>query len=244
MTSGLDAFQTRNAELTDRMANDPKVRDATRAWLNAVLPYEYHYHFSWLGVPIIQFPSDIIAMQELLWRVKPDLVIETGIARGGSLVFYASMLHLIGGDGRVVGIDVDIRQHARDAIEGHPLTGRITLLQGSSVDPDTVRAVGRMAQGRRRVLVALDSNHTHDHVATELRSYAPLVTSGSYLVVFDTVIEHLADEFHAGRPWKRGNSPSTAVHEFLDANSEFSIDQTFERKLLVTVAPGGFLLRR
>jgi len=242
--TGPDAFQARNTEMTERMASDPHVQETTRAWLDAVLPYEYHYHFSWLGVPIIQFPSDIVAMQELMWQVRPDLVIETGIARGGSLVFYASMLELMGGAGRVIGIDVDIREHAREAIERHPLSRRIMMVEGSSTDAGTVQKVSHLTQAHRRILVALDSNHTHEHVAGELRLYSPFVTSGSYLIVFDTVIEQLADQFHAGRPWRRGNSPSTAVGEFLAANRDFSIDRTFERKALVTVSPEGFLLRR
>jgi cephalosporin hydroxylase len=240
---GHDAFQARNAEMTRRMAADPQVRATTRDWVTAVLPYEYHYHFSWLGVPIIQFPSDIAAMQELMWEVKPDLVIETGIARGGSLVFYASMQELNGGDGRVVGIDRDIRDHAREAIGGHPLGRRITMVQGSSVDEATVREVARHAEGRQRVLVVLDSNHTAEHVTAELRLYSPFVTRGSYIVVFDTVIDDLPDRFHEGKEWKAGHGPKAAVRQFLAANPAFQVDSRFEEKLLVTVSPEGFLKR-
>lgn len=245
-----DAFQARNADLTQRMAADPQVREATRAWVNAVLPYEYPYHFSWLGVPIIQFPSDIVVMQELMWEVKPDLVIETGVARGGSLVFYASMLELLGGNGngggngRVVGVDITVSEHARAAVEGHRLRDRIGLIEGSSTDPGTVRAVAAEAAGRERVLVVLDSNHTHEHVAAELRMYAPMVTKGSYIVVFDTVIEELPDQFHVGRAWRPGSSPHSAVHEFLAGNDGFEIDRSYEERALVTVSPDGFLRRR
>jgi len=243
MASDPGAFQARNVQLTERMSEDLQVREATRAWLHAVLPYEYHYHFTWLGVPIIQFPSDILAMQELMWEVKPDLVIETGIARGGSLIFYASMLELLGGDGRVVGVDVDIRSHARDAVECHPLSRRIVMVQGSSVEEATVREVARHAAGRERVLVVLDSNHTRDHVEAELRLYSPFVTRGSYVVVFDTVIDDLPDRFHEGRPWKAGRGPKTAVRRFLATNPDFHVDRTYEAKMLVTVSPDGFLKR-
>lgn len=241
---GPAAFEARNADMTQRMAADPHVREVTREWVRAVLPYEYHYHFTWLGVPIIQFPSDLIAMQELLWAVKPDLIVETGIARGGSLGFYASMLELLGTDGHVVGIDVDIRPHTRLALERHPFQRRISMIEGSSLDPATVALVKSQVAERKRTLVVLDSNHTHHHVAAELDLYSPFVSSGSYLVVFDTVIEQLEDRFHEGRPWKRGNSPYTAVHEFLNTHAEFEIDPAYERKVLVTVSPDGFLRRR
>lgn len=242
-TPGDAAFHARNTDMTRRMIADPHVRDATREWVHAVLPYEYHYHFSWLGVPIIQFPSDIVAMQELVWAVKPDLVIETGIARGGSLIFYASMLELLGGDGRVVGVDVDIRSHAREAIDAHPLGRRIVTVQGSSIDDSTVAGVARHVDGRQRVLVVLDSNHTQEHVAAELRLYSRFVTCGSFIVVFDTVIDDVPDRFHEGRPWKTGRGPKAAVREFLAANPDFGVDRTYEDKLLVTVSPEGFLKR-
>jgi len=238
-----DTFETRNSDLTRRMGDDPHVRNVTREWVHAVLPFEYHYHFSWMGVPVIQFPSDIVAMQELIWDVKPDLIIETGIARGGSLVLYASMLQLLGGDGLVVGVDIDIREHAREAIKSHTLADRIVMIPGSSVAEDTVREVSRYAEGRQRVLVVLDSNHTQEHVAAELQSYSQFVTPGSYIVVFDTVIDDLPDRFHEGRPWKAGRGPKIAVHDFLATHPEFSIDRTYEDKLLVTVAPDGFLRR-
>lgn len=240
---GAEAFKARNAEMTRRMNADPQVRDLTREWVHAVLPYEYHYHFSWLGVPIIQFPSDIAAMQELVWDVKPDLVIETGVARGGSLIFYASMLELLGGDGRVVGVDVDIRSHAREAIERHRLGRRVVLVQGSSIDDATIAEVATHAQGRQRVLVVLDSNHTREHVAAELRLYSRFVTQGSFMVVFDTVIDDLPDRFHEGKAWTSGRGPKSAVREFLAANADFRVDRTYEDKLLVTVSPDGFLKR-
>lgn len=238
-----DGFEERNREFIRRMSDNPRVREATRQWIEAVLGYEYHYHFSWLGLPIIQFPSDIVLMQELVWRVRPDLIVETGIARGGSLVFYASMLELIGEEGRVVGIDRDIRDHNRRAIDAHPLCRRITMIEGSSVAAHVVRRVRRLAEGRKRVMVVLDSDHTHDHVLQELRFYSPLVTPGSYLVVFDTLIEDLPDEFHRDRSWTRTDNPRTAVREFLRTTDAFVVDEELPRKGLVTVSPGGFLRR-
>jgi cephalosporin hydroxylase len=203
--------------------------------------YKYSYNFSWLGRPIIQYPQDIIATQEIIWQVKPVAIIETGIAHGGSLIFYASMLELLGGDGHVLGIDIDIRAHNRAEIERHPLFKRITMLQGSSIDDQIVRQVYAFARDKQRVLVVLDSNHTHDHVRKELDFYAPLVTKGSYLIVFDTVVEDMPDRFFPDRPWGRGNNPKTAVQAFLAANDRFEVDREIERKLLLTVAPGGYL---
>jgi cephalosporin hydroxylase len=222
------------------LAGDAAVQTLTREWFAAVSRHEYSYHFTWLGLPIIQFPQDIVAMQELLWRVKPDLVIETGVARGGSLIFYASMLELIG-HGHVVGIDIDIRALNRVAIESHPMFKRITLLEGSSVDEAVVVQVRKMARDKERVLVVLDSNHTHDHVLRELELYSPLVTRDSYLVAFDTVVEFMPSEFSAYRPWKRGDNAYTAVQAFLTRSDRFVVDREIEQRLQITVAPGGYL---
>jgi cephalosporin hydroxylase len=194
-----------------------------------------------MGRPIIQFPQDIIAMQEIIWSLKPDLIIETGVARGGSCVFYASMLQLLGGEGRVIAIDIDIRPDNRKAIETHPMASRIDLLEGSSVSPEIVTRVREAARRARTVLVALDSNHTHAHVRDELLAYAPLVTKGSYLVVFDTVIEHMPATFFPDRPWSVGDNPHTAVQEFLATTDRFVIDTTIDHKLQISVAPGGYL---
>jgi len=203
--------------------------------------YKYSYNFTWLGRPIIQYPQDILAVQEIIWRVKPDLIVETGIAHGGSLVFSASMLELLGGDGRVVGIDIDIREHNRRAIEDHPLFHRITMIEGSSTDEAVAGRVREIAAGERRVLLLLDSLHTHAHVRRELELYSPLVTPGSYIVVFDTIIEDLPDDFFPDRPWGPGNNPKTAVREFLSATDRFEVDREIEAKLLITVAPDGYL---
>ncbi len=203
--------------------------------------YKYSYNFLWLGRPIIQFPQDIAAIQEVAWRVKPDLMVETGIAHGGSLVLWASLLELIGADGLAVGIDIEIRPHNRSAIEEHPLARRIRMIEGSSIDPAVVEQVRQVAAGRERVIVVLDSNHTHAHVREELRRYSPLVRRDSYLIVLDTVVEDMPADFFVERPWGPGNNPKTAVWEFLRHNDRFEIDREIEGKLLLTVAPEGYL---
>jgi cephalosporin hydroxylase len=204
---------------------------------------QYSYNFSWMGRPIIQYPQDMIAMQEIIWDLKPDLIIETGIAHGGSLIYYASILELIG-KGEVLGIDIDIREHNRIEIEKHPMFKRIKMLRGSSVEPDIIAQVNKYAKGKETVLVSLDSNHTHDHVLQELRCYSPLVRRGSYIVAFDTIVEHLPEGYFAQkRPWGISNNPKTAIDEFLKNNDDFVRDLQVDNKLLISVAPGGYLKR-
>ncbi len=203
--------------------------------------YKYSYNFLWLGRPIIQFPQDIAAIQEIVWRVKPDLIVETGIAHGGSLVLWASLLELIGADGRAVGIDIEIRPHNRSAIEQHPLARRIRMIEGSSIAPPVIAHVRQAAAGCERVMIVLDSNHTHAHVREELRLYSPLVRRGSYLIILDTVVDDMPADFFLERPWGPGNNPKTAVWEFLKQNDRFEIDREIEKKLLITVAPDGYL---
>lgn len=236
----MNEFEARNQSFIARMGQDPALADQTRAWFESSLQHEYSYHFTWMGLPVIQYPQDLVAMQELIWAVKPDLIIETGVARGGSLIFYASMLELIGG-GRVVGVDIDIRPHNRAAIESHPMMKRITLVQGSSVAPEVVAQVREMARGCQRVLVALDSNHTHAHVLAELEAYAPLVTKDSYLVVFDTCIERTPDALIVDRPWRRGDNPWTALQAYLRTTDRFRVETAIVDKLQITVAPDGYL---
>lgn len=236
-------FETRNRTLIKEMASAKYLQRLSREWFTESSKYEYSYHFLWLGRPIIQFPQDIMAMQEIIWRVKPDLIVETGVAHGGSLLFYASMLELIGGNRHVLGIDIDIREHNRVEIEKHSMSKRITLIQGSSTDEEVVQQVRNFAEGKRRkrVFVVLDSNHTHDHVLRELELYSSLVTKGSYLVVFDTIIEDMPEDFFPDRPWGKGNNPKTAVWKFMKTNDRFIIDKEIEDKLLITVAPDGYL---
>lgn len=239
--SPAEKFQQECEEEVARQGADTALQTATRTWFDASARAKYSYHFEWMGRPIIQYPQDMIAMQEILWRVQPDILIETGIAHGGSLIFYASMMELIG-KGEVLGIDIDIRPHNRAAIEEHPMFKRISLLQGSSIAPDVIAAVKAAAAGKR-VLVVLDSNHTHEHVLAELEAYAPLVSVGSYCVVMDTVVEDLPDDFYPDRPWGRGDNPKTAVLQYLKAHPEFGIDRDLENKILITVAPSGYLKR-
>jgi cephalosporin hydroxylase len=242
---------TFDKEVSERIQGNSKneeLVEAAQAFMKKSIGAQYSYNISWLGRPIIQYPQDIVAMQELIWSLQPDLIIETGIAHGGSLIFSASMLELnasCGGppDAEVVGIDIDIRPHNREAIEAHPLFKRITMIQGSSTSPETVEQVRRKAAGRRRVLVCLDSNHTHDHVLAELGAYAPLTSVGSYCVVFDTIVDELSSEMLHGRPWGPGNNPKTAVFEFLKTHPEFQIDKRMDHKLLISVAPDGYLKR-
>ena len=223
------------------LRTDAAVKQATLDWVNAIAPHKYTYNFSWLGRPIIQFPQDLAALQEIIWDTKPDLIIETGIAHGGSLIFHASMLQLLGNDGRVLGVDIDIRDHNRAEIEAHPMFERIEMIQGSSIDGSTADQVRMIAGGAKRVMVVLDSNHTHAHVERELELYAPLVTKDCYLVVCDTLIEDMPVGSFPDRPWDKGDNPATAVREFLSATDRFEVDATIDAKLQISVAPGGYL---
>jgi len=202
----------------------------------------YSYNFTWMGRPIIQYPQDMIAMQEIIWEVKPDLIIETGIAHGGSIIYYASLLELIG-KGEVLGIDIDIREHNRAEIERHPMSKRIHMLQGSAISEDIIEQIKPYAKGKNTIMVCLDSNHTHAHVLKELQLYAPFVSVGSYLVAFDTIVEDLPADLYSDRPWSIGDNPKTAVHEFLKQNDDFVINKEIDNKLLVSVAPNGYLKR-
>jgi len=220
---------------------DKELQALSRLWLREVGRHRYSYNFTWMGRPIIQVPQDIMAMQEIIWRVQPDVIVETGVAHGGSLIFYASLLELLGGNRTVVGVDIDIRAHNRAEIEKHPMSKRITLIQGSSIDRGTVALVRNAVAGKARVLVVLDSNHTHEHVLEELRAYSPMVSKDSYCVVFDTAVEDIPDELIKDRPWKKGNNPRTAVWQFMKENNRFEIDRAMDAKLLISVAPEGYL---
>lgn len=230
------------------LGNDLDLQGLSRIWGREISRHRYTHNFRWMGRPIIQFPQDIVAMQELIWTIQPDLIVETGIAHGGSMVFYASMLELnaaCGGpsDAQVLGVDIDIRAHNKEAIELHPMFKRISMIQGSSIDPVVVSRVKEKASGKRKVLVCLDSNHTHDHVLAELNAYASLTTVGSYCVVFDTLVDDMPAELFTDRPWGPGNSPKTAVREFLKNRNDFEIDRRMDHKLLISVAPDGYLKR-
>jgi len=244
----MNKFENEVAARIDANGGNVSLKEKAHAFMLESLEAQYSYNFSWLGRPIIQYPQDMLAMQEIIWTVKPDLIIETGIAHGGSLIFSASMLELnaaCGGnpDALVLGIDIDIRPHNREAIEAHPMSRRITMIQGSSIDSAIVDLVKVKTEGKQRVLVCLDSNHTHDHVLAELEAYAPLVTVGSYCVVFDTIVEDMPPEMIHDRPWAPGNNPKTAVLEYLKSHPEFEIDGFVDNRLMVSVAPSGYLRR-
>jgi len=237
----IERFAAEVTHNVEELGRDERLHRLSNEWLEASARRRYSYNFTWLGRPIIQYPQDIVALQEIVWRVRPDLIVETGIAHGGSLILSASLLELLGGDGRVVGIDIDVRAHNRAEIERHPLARRITLIEGSSVAPEVASQVYALAEGRRRVLVILDSCHTHDHVLAELDLYARLVKRGSYLIVFDTVVNDLPDELFTDRPWSSADNPKTAVHGFLKRCDRFEIDRSIQDKLQITVAPDGYL---
>lgn len=265
-----DQFEADKVANIGRMGQEPSLRELSLRWNIATAPHKYCYNFSFLGRPIIQFPQDMVALQELIWATRPDLILETGIAHGGSLIMSASMLALLDycdavergttldpakTSRRVLGIDIDVRPHNRAAIESHPMAHRIDMIEGSSIDPETISRVHDIARAYSRVLVCLDSNHTHDHVLAELEAYAPLTSPGSYCCVFDTVIEDLPADSFPDRPWDRGNNPKTAVHEYLQRLRtagrtaadgrplRLEADRSIEDKLLITVAPGGYLKR-
>lgn len=255
----LEQFKQDRQARVKSYADDSDFRALSRSWLQASMQRQYVYNFDWMGRPIIQYPQDMVAMQELVWRVRPDLIIETGIAHGGSLVLSASLLALLDmcdaietgttldprtSHRKVLGVDIDIRAHNRTAIEAHPMSSRIAMIQGSAIAPDVVKQVHDFARGYERVLVCLDSMHTHEHVLGELHAYAPLVTPGSYCVVFDTFVEDMPPRFFADRPWDVGDNPKTAVRQWLEGNAAFEVDTEMEQRLQVTVAPNGFLRRR
>lgn len=263
-------FFAERKQAASEYPHDKQWHDLTGQWLSKAFEQKYMYNFCFMGRPIIQLPADILAFQEIVWEVQPDLIIETGIAHGGSLVLSAGMLALLDycdaarlGETldprhpkrKVLGVDIDIRAHNRKAIEDHPLQGRIQMLQGSSLDADIVSQVTDIASGFKKVLVCLDSNHTHDHVLEELNLYAGLVSKGSYCIVFDTIVEDLPADTFPDRPWAPGNSPKSALYAYLKKLKQsqitgsdgmplnFEIDTEINNKLLLSVAPDGFLKR-
>jgi cephalosporin hydroxylase len=224
------------------------LEELSHKWFVGANERRYSYNFKWMGRPIIQYPQDIIAVQELIWDIKPDLIIETGVAHGGSAVFFASLLELNALSGGPKGaevwcVEIDLRSHNREALVAHPMYPRLKIFDGSSVDEEIASVIAEKAAKCQRVMVFLDSNHTHDHVLGELNLYAPLVSVGSYCVVFDTVIEDLDGVEFVDRPWGKGDNPKTAIAEFLKTNSDFVVDYAIDEKLLISVAPGGYLRR-
>lgn len=240
----ISQFKKERAADIAAMAEDKELHQKSIDWMLHADKYKYTYNFSWMGRPIIKFPSDIVATQQIVWDVKPDLIIETGIAHGGSLILSASLLEMIGGEGKVLGIDIDIREHNRKEIEAHPMMKRIEMIEGSSIADDVMDKVRAAASKAKRVMVFLDSLHSHEHVYKELELYAPLVTVGSYLVLPDTFIEYFPKGYYShNRPWDVGNNPMTAMRAFMQKNDDFEIDRDLCNKLMITEAFDGYLRR-
>ena len=251
-------FKKEKEERIIRQGNSERLKQLTQQWMIESEKTKYSYNFESLERPIIQYPQDMIAMQEIIWKVKPDLIIETGIAHGGSAIVNASMLAMLDmceaidnnhnlnpkvSNRKVLAIDIDIRKHNFEAVKNHSMSSRIQMIEGSSVSSDIVAQVKEVAKNYKNILICLDSNHTHEHVLAELNAYAPLTSIGSYCVVFDTIIEDMPKNTYPNRPWELGNNPKTAVHEYLKSNSNFEIDKSIQNKLLITVAPDGYLKR-
>ncbi len=253
--SSYDEFKAQSASEVIDMKNDRELQASTTAWMQRVNAFNYSYHFEWLGRPIIQYPQDIVALQEIIWDAKPDLIVETGIAHGGSLILNSSILALLDlfdfENGvvrdrvrRVIGVDIDIREHNRLAILEHPLSSRIEMLEGSSTSVEIISKLKSLIGDYQKVMVILDSNHTYDHVKEELEAYSDFVTPGQFLVIFDTVIEKFEDGTFPNRSWGKGNNPMIAVKEFLEQNEDFTSITEIEDKLLITVAPNGYLRKK
>ena len=238
-----DNFKNENRKNIEKLANDIELKNLAIEYIRRSDYYNYSFFFEWLGRPIIQRPEDIIAMQEIIWNIKPDLIIETGIAHGGSLIYYASLLELLGSNGKVLGIDIEIRPNNRKAIEEHPMFKRIIMIEGSSISDNVIQEVKKNCKSKKKILVCLDSNHTYKHVLKELELYSEFVSIGSYLVVFDTIIDYLPEDHYGAKPYKKGNSPNTALLEFLKKKDNFIIDKNISNKLIITVAPNGYLKR-
>ena len=250
-------FENECIEESYKQARDKSFTELSDIWLNKSWRYKYSYHFKWMDRPIIQMPQDILALQELIWKIKPDLIIETGIAHGGSICLSASLLALlemeenyINSDTtksknkrKVIGIDIDIRKHNKEKINNHFLSDKIVMIEASSVDLKTFEKVKKISKNYSNILVILDSNHTKEHVLKELNLYGSLVSKNSYCIVFDTIIEKMDDAFCKDRPWGKRNSPQSAIESFLKTNTAFEIDHSIDDKLILSMAPGGFLRR-
>jgi cephalosporin hydroxylase len=234
-------FELERAEAIKEMGNDKELRQKSLDWMLHADKYKYTYNYSWMGRPIIKYPNDILILQEMIWNLKPDYIVETGIAHGGSIIFSSSMLELLG-HGEVIAVDIDIRQHNREEIEKHPMAKRITMIEGSSVDPIIVNSIKEKVKGKK-VLVCLDSNHTHEHVLEELRMYADMVNVGSYIVCPDTFVEYFPKGYCDDRPWDVGNNPMTALIAFLKEDDRFIIDKDIDNKLMITEGFDGYLKR-
>ncbi len=240
----IEEFKKERAKAQQEMLLDKELKQKSLDWMLHADKYKYTYNFTWMGRPIIKYPQDIAIMQELIWDVKPDLIIETGIAHGGSIIFSSSMMELLGNGGKVIAVDIDIRKHNRAEIEKHPMMKNITMLEGSSVDEKIVQQIADYAKGFKKVMVVLDSNHSHEHVYRELELYTPLVSVDSYILLPDTFVEFFPKGYVTNRPWDVGNNPYTAMEAFLKTTDKFIKDESVTNKLLITEAFGGGYLKR
>ncbi|MYB40480.1 cephalosporin hydroxylase [Candidatus Saccharibacteria bacterium] len=237
-------FESQTISQSHRLGKDKQVFSQATETLISLDQYDYPYLWSWMGVPIIQLPADIIATQEAIWKSKPDVIIETGVARGGSVIFLASMLEMIKSKGFVIGVDIDLRQHNKETIKEHQLSHKVKLVSGSSVDKNTIRNIEDLLPEKAKIMVILDSDHSRDHVLDELRIYSKFCTKGCYLVIADTILGHLNK---SQAPKKRsqllyqGNEPLAARDIFLAENDRFEIDKTLNGKLVLSSSPGGYL---
>ena len=240
----ISEFKKEREDAIKAMSNDQELKKKSVDWMLHADKYKYTYNFTWMGRPVIKYPQDMMIMQELIWNVKPDLIIETGIAHGGSIIFSSSMMELLGNGGKVMAVDIDIRKHNRDEIEKHPMFKNITMLEGSSVDENIVKKIADYAGKFKKVMVVLDSNHSHEHVYRELELYSPLVSLNSYILLPDTFVEFFPKGYVKDRPWDVGNNPYTAMEAFLKTTDKFVKDDNIYNKLLITEALGGGYLKR
>jgi cephalosporin hydroxylase len=245
--AGIVQVDTPDGRQTHAIGSPEAFAAISRAWLRSGWDSKYVYSFTWMGRPIIQLPEDMLRMQEVLYELKPDVIIETGVAHGGSLVFYASLCKAMG-RGRVLGIDIEIRSHNRAAIEAHELYPWISLIEGSSVAPDTIALAREQVAPNETVIVLLDSNHTKEHVLAELNAYAPLVSVGSYIVAMDGIMGQVVGAPRTQPDWT-WNNPLSAVAEFVSHNDMFQVVEPrflFNEGLIterVTYWPGAFVKR-
>jgi cephalosporin hydroxylase len=236
-------FEAHKREMSLALGKDEQAFQHSLNTLVALDKYDYAYLWSWMGVPIIQMPADIMATQEVIWNTKPDVIIETGVARGGSVIFMASLLKVIG-KGKVIGVDIDIRAHNRDSIETHPLSPMITLIEGPSTTAETLAKVKAEIPAGASVMVVLDSDHSRDHVLDELRCYGPLVTEGQYIVVADTLLgrgDMSQTPTKRSKIWYPGDEPYAALNTYLKETDRFETDETLNGKLVLSSSPGGYL---
>ena len=239
----LKKFQKVKNKNIGAMGKDKELKKKSMDWMIYSEKYKYTYNFEWMGRPIIKYPNDMVIQQEIIWKLKPDLIIETGIAHGGSLIFTASMMKMMDIKGEVVGVDIDIREHNKKLIEDHPLYNMITMYEGDSTSEEIVEKVEKHIKGKKTIMVFLDSFHTEEHVLKELNIYSKFVTTGSYCVVLDTFIEFFPQGYFSERPWDVGNNPYTATKKFLSENNKFNIDTELTNKVMITETIDGYLKR-